>query len=84
MGVGSRELTRASTAYLVCLAFALTFLITSLYGGSPQAAVIRGSVVAVITRVLIPHLVGPVVSAVLDAMARDKVSQGDSSAEENG
>ena len=84
MGVGSRELTRASTAYMVCLAFALTFLITTFYGGSPQAAVIRGSVVAIIARVLTPHLIGPVVKTVIDAMARDKAARPDSNAEEKG
>ncbi len=84
MGVGSRELTRASTAYLVCLAFAVTFLITTISGGGPLVAVIRGCVVAVIARVLTPLLISPVVSAVLDAMARDQVAQSDSTTEEKG
>jgi len=82
MGVASKELTRASSRYLVCLAFALTFLITTLFGGSPLAAVIRGSVVAVLTYLTAPFLLQPVVSVVLDAMARDKSQEPAPQAEE--
>ncbi len=72
MGVASKEITRSSSAYLVCIIFALTFLITSIFGGSPLAAVIRGSIVAVLAYVTLPFLIHPVVSVVLDAMARDQ------------
>ncbi|MHC5065519.1 MAG: hypothetical protein ACYTG5_16265 [Planctomycetota bacterium] len=75
MGVASKELTRSSNAYLVCLVFALTFLITTLFGGSPLAAVIRGSVVALLAYITLPFLIYPVVSVVLDAMARDQMQE---------
>ena len=57
--------------------FALTFLFTTLFGGSPYAAVLRGSVVALLAWLTLPLLIHPVVAVVLDAMARDKL-QGES------
>lgn len=84
MGVGSQELTRASTTYLMCLCFAVTFLVTTLYGGSPLTAVIRGSVVAIIARVIAPLLLRPVINTILDAMARDTSVSDKTGSEEKG
>ncbi len=68
----SRELTRGATAYLACLAFAVTFLITVATRGSSGTAVIRGAIVAFATFMLAPLLLRTVITTVLDAMARDR------------
>ena len=68
----SRELTRGATAYLACLAFAVTFLITAATRGNSGTAVIRGAIVALATFMLAPLLLRTVMSTVLDAMARDQ------------
>ncbi len=74
MDRGSRELVRRASAYLVCLAFVLTFLMSTLLGTTGHTALIRGIVVAVIAMAVSRILLGPVVNVVLDAMARDQAT----------
>lgn len=69
---GSAELTRNAAMYAVCLAFAVTFLLASALGASTWTALIRGLVVALLSRLLAPALIRPCVSAMLDAIARDR------------
>ncbi len=67
---GTNDLARAATAYVACLTFALTYLLTMLLGGDGATAVIRGSVVAVITLVVGRLLLRAVISSILDGLAR--------------
>ena len=73
MGLGSRELVRRAAAYMVCTAFGLTFLISTLSGAQGNTALLRG-VVAAITLAISHFLLKPVVDVVLDAMARDRAT----------
>ncbi len=75
MEAGNAELTRASTHYCVCLAFALTFQVASICGASALTATLRGVVIAVIVRVIGPQFLRPVWSVILEAMARDQSAQ---------
>ena len=70
MAGGTNDLARAATAYVACLTFALTYLLTMLLGGDGATAVIRGSVVAVITLVVGRLLLRAVISSILDGLAR--------------
>ena len=70
-------MTRAVAAYLACVTFALAFLITSLTGGSILTALLRGVMVAAATWFAGQLLMRPMLSAILDAMARDRAQQGD-------
>lgn len=72
MNGGCRELARALTAYLACLAFVLAFFVALLTGGSVLTAVVRGAVVVAVTLFLGSALVRPLISTILDAMARDR------------
>ncbi len=74
MGIGSRELVRRASAYMVCTAFGLTFLISTLSGTQGNTALLRGVVVGAITLALSHFLLKPVVDVVLDAMARDRAT----------
>ena len=69
---GSRELARAATAYLTCLSFALAFLVSVATGGGGTTPLLRGVIVAVATWFLGGLLMRPLLSTVLDAMARDR------------
>ena len=71
MGTGSRELARGASTYLACLAFILAFLVTTVTGGTGLTAVFRGAAAAVSALVLGGLLMRPLISTVLDAMARD-------------
>ena len=71
---GSSELTRVATAYLACVGFAVAYLLTTAMGGSGLTAAFRGSVVAVSAMLLGRIVVGPAISSVLDAMARDQAA----------
>ncbi len=75
MQSGSHDLARAASAYLACLMFVVAFLVTTLAGGSGVTATIRGGIVALVTVVLARPLLHPALSAVLDAMARDRANQ---------
>ena len=68
---GSRELTKGVAAYLASLAFVVAFLVTTFTGGDGLAAVGRGAAVAAAAWVIGSLLAQPVVSTILDAMARD-------------
>ena len=74
MGLGSQELVRRASAYMVCTAFGLTFLISTLSGAQGNTALLRGVVVAAITLAISHFLLKPVIDAVLDAMARDRAT----------
>ncbi len=71
--VGSpSNLTRVAAAYLACVAFAVGYLLTTLMGGDGLTAAWRGAIVAVCALVLGRGVIGPALSSVLDAMARDQ------------
>ena len=74
MEQGSRELSRAIAAYAASLAFALSFLITTVCGGGGLTAVVRGGAVAAAALVLVPWLARPALSTVFAAMARDRAA----------
>lgn len=74
MEAGSRELSRGITAYLACLAFVLSFFVTLFSGGTGTTAVLRGGIVAIATVALGGLLMRPMMSTILDAMARDQVA----------
>lgn len=65
---------RRAAAYLVCLAFGVTFLLSTLMGAQGQTALVRGVVAAVATLVIARILLKPVVDVVLDAIARDRAA----------
>ena len=67
-------MVRRVAAYLVCLAFGMTFLLSTLMGAQGDTALIRGVVVAGITLVVSRFLIKPVVDVVLDAIARDRAA----------
>lgn len=71
MGTGSRELARGTSTYLACLAFILAFLVTTVTGGTGMTAAIRGAIAAAGALVLGGWLMRPLITTVLDAMARD-------------
>ena len=75
MDSGGRELVRKAVAYLVCVAFGLTFLFSTLAGAQGYTALIRGVVVAAIALLVGRILVKPLVNVVLAAMARDRASE---------
>jgi hypothetical protein len=54
------------------VAFAVGYLLTTLMGAGGLTAVWRGTVVAVFALVLGRGVIGPALSSVLDAMARDQ------------
>ena len=68
------ELTKLARVYAACGAFGTAFLITSFRGGHTYTALLRGIVVAAATYLVVGWLLRPVVSAVLDAMARDSAA----------
>lgn len=72
---GTSELTRQAAAYLACVGFALTYLLTAVQGGAGWTAVTRGAVVALCALVLGRLLIGPALSSVLEAMARDQAQK---------
>ena len=67
---GTNDLARAATAYVACLTFALTYLLTMLMGGDGVPAVIRATVVAVVTLVVGRLLFRAAISSILDGIAR--------------
>ena len=75
MHSGSRELTRGVAAYLACLLFALAFLVATLSGGSGMTATIRGAVAAMLTLIVGKVLLHPMMSTIIDAMARDRAQR---------
>ncbi|MEM7199131.1 MAG: hypothetical protein AAF628_02630 [Planctomycetota bacterium] len=77
---GSRELTKATAAYLASVAFAITFLVSTLCGAAGLTALTRGSIAAGAALLIGPVLARPAVSVILDAMARDR-ARGDAEAE---
>lgn len=73
MDAGSRHLAQSLSAYLACLAFAVTFLATNALGGGLGAGLQRGVVAAAATLLVARFLVGAVLDVVLNAMARDRL-----------
>ena len=74
MAGGTNELARAATAYVACLTFALTYLLTLLLGGDGVTAVIRATVVAVVTLFLGRLLLRAAISSILDGLARHQAA----------
>lgn len=70
----SGELTRVAKVYAACVVFALAFLVATLAGSSTTTALVRGSIAALCAYAALGLLLRPVVSVVLDAMARDRVA----------
>lgn len=75
MGGGKSDLARLAAAYLACLAFAITYLLTTVFGGGGLTAAFRGGVVAAIALIAGRAVIGPVISSILDAMARDQAEK---------
>ncbi len=66
---GTNDLARAATAYVACITFAGTYLLTIVLGADGLTAVIRGAVVAGATLLLGGFLLRPAISSILDAIA---------------
>lgn len=75
MDTATSELARATAAWVASLAFAITFLAAWALGASVLTGAVRGAVVAVATLVAANLLVRPVLSVVLNAMARDRAAR---------
>ena len=71
MGTGSRELARGASTYLACLAFIVAFLVTTVTGGTGLTAAFRGAIAAGGALAVGGLLMRPLITTVLDAMARD-------------
>ena len=67
---GTNDLARAATAYVACITFAGTYLLTIVLGADGLTAVVRGTVVAMATLLLGGFLLKPAISSILDAIAR--------------
>ena len=78
---GTNDLARAATAYVACITFAGTYLLTIVLGADGLTAVIRGAVVAVATLLLGGFLLKPAISSILDAIARHEAMKKAASAE---
>lgn len=74
-GTGSRELARGTAAYLACLTFVLTYLLTTALGATGLTATLRGAIVAAFTYCIGRTLLRPLTSSLLDAMARDRAAR---------
>jgi hypothetical protein len=72
---GSRELARATSAWLACLAFVIAFAIAMWTGTRTTTAIVRGGIVALAVHWIGFWLFRPAVAAVLAAMARDRALQ---------
>ncbi len=72
MAAAANDLARTAAAWLACLAFALVFLISVASGHDGMTPVWRGAFAATSTYVGGLVLARPLVSTVLDAMARDR------------
>ena len=75
MNVGTEELTRAAAAYLACLVFVVAFLVATLAGAGGATAAVRGGLAALAAFVAGKVLLRPLLSTVLDAMARDRAKK---------
>ena len=75
MDGGSRELARSAGAYLACVAFAISFLVATFTGGSLATALMRSSLVAVVTLFVARLLMRMALSTILDAIARDQAAE---------
>jgi hypothetical protein len=75
MSAGKNELSKSAGVYFAGLAFALTYLLTTIFGGSGMTAVIRSTVVAVLTMLVGSYLIRPVIDTILDAIARDEANK---------
>ena len=75
MEAGSKELARSAVAYMVSIAFCVTFLLANVWGASTGTALSRAVIVAFVTLFVSRLLIKPVVDVVLDAMARDQAKQ---------
>ena len=75
MAGGTNELARAATAYVACITFGLTYLLTMLLGGDGLTAVIRATIVAMVTLVVGRLLFRPLIASILDGIAKHQAAQ---------
>ncbi len=75
MSAGKNELSKSAGVYFAGIAFALTYLLTTVFGGNGMTAVIRSTVVAGLTMIIGPFLMRPVINTILDAIARDRATK---------
>ncbi len=75
MAGGTNDLARAATAYVACITFVLTYLLTVVLGSDGVTAVIRATVVAVITLVVGRLLFRPLIASILDGIAQHEAGR---------
>ena len=75
MAGGTNDLARAATAYVACITFGLTYLLTMLLGGDGLTAVIRATIVAMVTLVVGRLLFRPLIASILDGIAQHQAAQ---------
>jgi hypothetical protein len=75
MGVGNSELSRSIATYAASVAFVIAFLVAISFGAGMLTAVTRGVIVAIATRVVAEWIARPLVTTLLDAMARDRLAR---------
>jgi hypothetical protein len=75
MAGGTNDLARAATAYVACITFGLTYLLTMLLGGDGLTAVIRATIVALVTLVVGRLLFRPLIASILDGIAQHQAAQ---------
>jgi len=75
MAGGTNDLARAATAYVACITFVLTYILTVILGGDGVTAVIRATVVAVITLVVGRLLFRPLIASILDGIAQHEAGR---------
>ena len=68
MNTGTRSLTRSTAAWLACLAFSITYLLSYWVGASPQTALTRGGVAAFVTWTLSRPLLLPLFDTLMTAL----------------
>lgn len=73
--MGARELASRLAAYVASLTFAVSFLVTTVTGGGGLLALGRAVLMAGIAWCVLPWLLRPAVTTLLDAMARDQVER---------
>ena len=75
MAGGTNDLARAATTYVACITFVLTYLLTVVLGNDGVTAVIRATVVAVITLVVGRLLFRPLIASILDGIAQHEAAR---------
>ncbi|MHC4077190.1 MAG: hypothetical protein ACYST0_01970 [Planctomycetota bacterium] len=60
---------------MACITFGLTYLLTMLLGGDGLTAVIRATIVALVTLVVGRLLFRPLIASILDGIAQHQAAQ---------